>query len=323
MAKGHPYEFNLGHGRLFKDYKEAARALMERNMPEILHDVQTKAIFLPETHVPKMPRIVDPEEYKRQKENFKAEDLEGLGVPKGNEDIDNNIGDKVEEELANELKKFYDRDSDTKVIILQGPTLRKRGGGNQENDFVIIDFGGKAIFCIESKASLNGKTGQKAVSQTLELKGLLEEYFATELASGQWAFVGMIYTNSIVKSICSVCSPFVINGSSELLAKLAAIEIEVKLFRKEWCPSHAEYVALVQGLVFVVLSQPISSYCTIASTIHDKIDGKSTAHKHGAVVKTKTKAKAGQGDFQSIIFWTKQQTEIMLTDQQFVFFASP
>ena len=59
---------------------------MERNMPEILHDVQTKAIFLPETHVPKMPRIVDPEEYKRQKENFKAEDLEGLGVPKGNED---------------------------------------------------------------------------------------------------------------------------------------------------------------------------------------------------------------------------------------------
>ena len=130
MAKGHTYEFNLGHGRHFKDYKEAAAALMERNMPEVLHGTQTKAVFLPETHVPKMPRIVDPEEYKRQKENFKAEDLEGLGVPKGNEDIDNYVGDKVEEELANELKKFYDRDSDTKVIILQGPTLRKRGGGN-------------------------------------------------------------------------------------------------------------------------------------------------------------------------------------------------
>merc|ERR1719336_3114769 len=37
----------------------------------------------------------------------------------------------------------------------------------------------------------------------------------------------------------------------------------------------------------------------------------------------KTKAKAGQGDFRSIIFWTKQQAEIILTVLQFVFFISP
>merc|ERR1719323_2935445 len=36
-----------------------------------------------------------------------------------------------------------------------------------------------------------------------------------------------------------------------------------------------------------------------------------------------TKAKAGQGDFQSIIFWTNEQANIMLTVLQFIFFISP
>ena len=48
MAKGHGYGFNMGHGKIipFKDYKEAAEALMERNFPEILHDRQTKVVFI-------------------------------------------------------------------------------------------------------------------------------------------------------------------------------------------------------------------------------------------------------------------------------------
>ena len=38
MAKGHPYAFNMGHGKIipFNDYEEATKALMERNMPEVL-----------------------------------------------------------------------------------------------------------------------------------------------------------------------------------------------------------------------------------------------------------------------------------------------
>ena len=61
LAEGHPYGFILGHGKnmAFKDYKKAAHFLMERNFPDIAHDRQTKAIFIPETHLPKMPRIMD------------------------------------------------------------------------------------------------------------------------------------------------------------------------------------------------------------------------------------------------------------------------
>ena len=64
-----------------------------------------------------------------------------------------------------------------------------------------------------------------------------------------------------------------------------------------------------------MLSQPISTHCTIGSDVHDKVVGKPA--------KGKGKAKAGQGDFQSIVFWTNEQAKIMLTEQQFVFFNGP
>ena len=61
--------------------------------------------------------------------------------------------------------------------------------------------------------------------QTLELRKLLEEYLASELASGEWAFVGMIFTTNNKKS--SLHS-FVTQGCSEVAAKLAVIEDHLK-----------------------------------------------------------------------------------------------
>ena len=52
IAKAHPYAFNMGGTRVIpiQDYKEAAEALMERNMPEVLHDRQTEIVFVPECY---------------------------------------------------------------------------------------------------------------------------------------------------------------------------------------------------------------------------------------------------------------------------------
>merc|ERR1712004_778031 len=72
-----------------------------------------------------------------------------------------------------------------------------------------------------------------------------------------------------------------------------------------------QFVSLVQILVFVVLQQHISTHCTIAGDVHEKLVGKD-----------KDKP-TGQGDFKSIIFWTNEQAKIMLTVLQFVFFISP
>ena len=146
----------------------------------------------------------------------------------------------------------------------------------------------------------------------------LEEFFAPEFASNDWSFVGMIYTNDINpnNTFCADCSQFIINGPSEVATKLNSIEIHLKVVRPQpVIPSHAEFVSLVQGLTFVVLAQPISTHCTIAGDVFDKVVGKPATGK--------TKAKAGQGDFQSIIFWTNEQAKIMLWDHQYVFFNGP
>ena len=55
IVKAHPYAFNMGSSRILQDYKEAAKVLMERNMPEVLHDRQTEVVFVPECHLPKEP----------------------------------------------------------------------------------------------------------------------------------------------------------------------------------------------------------------------------------------------------------------------------
>merc|ERR1712004_539172 len=91
------------------------------------------------------------------------------------------------------------------------------------------------------------------------------------------------------------CSSFVIEGPSELHTKLSTIKNDLKqvpqttLSMSLWCrfsslwfsnsasassPNHAQYVSLVQILVFVVLQQRISTHCTIAGDVHEKVVGK-------------------------------------------------
>merc|ERR1712016_586571 len=182
--------------------------------------------------------------------------------------------------------------------------------GYQEKDVVIVNKKTKTVYNIESKSKLAERPGYKAVKQTLKLKAILEEFFSLEFASNDWCFVGLIYTKEINpnNTFCADCSKFIIHGPSEVAAKLNNIETHhLKQVRPQpVVPSHDEYVSIVQSLAFVVLNQPISTHCTIANDVHDKVVGKT-----------------GQGDFRSIIFWTMEQAKIMLTEQQFVFFNGP
>ena len=148
----------------------------------------------------------------------------------------------------------------------------------------------KLIICIESKFTLTGSTGHSAVEQKKKLQSLLEEYFASELPSGQWCFIGTIFTKRVnaKQPICPTCSPFIIHGTSELATKLNGLRAQFRKVRpKQVVPNHPEYVSLVQGLVFVVFSHPISTHCTITSDVHAKVVGKPA--------KGKAKAKVGQG----------------------------
>ena len=88
MAKGHSYAFNMGNNNIipFKDFQEAAKVLMERNMPDVLHNTQTEAVFMPETHLPNMPRVVDEQRYQARKRKLDEPDLQFLRMRAGTED---------------------------------------------------------------------------------------------------------------------------------------------------------------------------------------------------------------------------------------------
>ena len=108
----------------FQDYKEAAEVLMERNMPDVLHNRQREAVFMPETHLPNNPRNVEDGEYERIKVHLDKADLSFLGMSSEKEDIRNAPGDLVEKELFLELKKFY---KDQKVVVFWGLKLKLPG----------------------------------------------------------------------------------------------------------------------------------------------------------------------------------------------------
>merc|ERR1712020_483252 len=126
-----------------------------------------------------MPRVVDwLTRYKARKGNHQDKTLQFLGMKKGTEDLQVATGDLAEKELFEELHKCYKK---KKVVVFCGPKLRLPGkgkGDHQEFDFVIIDLKLKTVIGIESKATLNAKTGQSAAAQTQRLKELLEQYFA-------------------------------------------------------------------------------------------------------------------------------------------------
>ena len=98
MSKDHPYVFNIGGGASipYQNYQEAVKMLMERNMPDVLHNKQTGVVFIPESHLPKVPRAVDLRAYEAKKNSFGDKMLAFLGMKKGREDITNALGDIAE-----------------------------------------------------------------------------------------------------------------------------------------------------------------------------------------------------------------------------------
>ena len=120
---------------------------------------QMKAVFMPETHLPNMPRIVTYKtRYQARKSKLKDAELKYLGMNAGTEDWQVAHGDLAEKELYAELKRFY---KNKKVVVFWGPKLRLLGkgkGAHQEFDFVIVDRELKTVIGIESKATLNAKT---------------------------------------------------------------------------------------------------------------------------------------------------------------------
>ena len=111
IVKAHPYAFNMGGTNVIplRDYKEAAKVLIERNMPEVLRDRQTKVVFIPECHLSKEPRVLDLADFESRKQKLdemallqgpSQSVLEQMGMEPGTpKELQHARGDLVEKEL--------------------------------------------------------------------------------------------------------------------------------------------------------------------------------------------------------------------------------
>ena len=98
MAKGHIYAFNMGNNNIipFRNFQEAGKVLLKRNMPEVLDGSQTVAVFMPEAHLPSNPMVVDEQSYQAKKMRLDAPSLKFLGMIQGTQDSQNARGDLAE-----------------------------------------------------------------------------------------------------------------------------------------------------------------------------------------------------------------------------------
>ena len=72
MAEAHPYAFDMVGTNVLppQDYKEACQVLMERNMPDVLHNRQMEAVYIPPTPLPTRPIVVDLPRFESRKRKW-------------------------------------------------------------------------------------------------------------------------------------------------------------------------------------------------------------------------------------------------------------
>ena len=328
MSQWHPYVLQLGGGNYLSDSRQAAEHLLLRNLPEVAKDQQKKPVYVPESHLPNVPRAVDVARFEMVKAGLIPVDRQFLGVAAAGDTTEsqNLVGDQAERELAEVVKEVLARMQEKEVLVLFGPEFKppnSRPGSQWEQDVVLVFKRLSLILDIESKATLNSKAITSSTEQLERMKKVVETYFSSSLPSGQWHYAAMVhYNQNKAKSpVCASCQPFTIEGCGQLESKLTALLASIPAST----PNHGEYSGLVRDLLFTVLARPLATRCKITDEIFDKIVGKPDCKtcRDCRSGRRCREFKVGQGDLKSIIFWTICQANLMLTFLQFVFFSSP
>ena len=308
MRRQHPYVFDMGGGKYFKNYEEAADELLARNFPEIAEDKQVRAVFVPETYLPRVPRAVDPEEFEIKMQSLSEEFRKNLEIAAGDGETQNLDGDLAEKEISDALKTFFSSWPNKEVVVFQGGIFKppvEEKGCHQEHDFIIILKKCKCIICIESKKKLHSDSVKKGVKQLNKFEKLLSEYFGPMPG---WSYVAWLHfqQDNSGLTICSECQENIILSPEDLRQKLINL---LCLGINQATPDHEEYKDLVKRIAFILLSQDIGTPCTITSMVDSKVVG--------------TVAKQGQGDVTSVIFWSLGQADLLLGYYPLVMFLSP
>ena len=227
----------LGQNVATADILELVELLLERDYPDVaIFDGSIPGrvgpIFVPESYLPKKPKVVDPDIAQNIKEQF-PEDKKLIG------DIKQTEGDLLERQVYDALRLHFKSRSHEDVLIIQGIELVKIGGERgkdvQELDFLIVNFTHQYVLNIEVKKWLGQIQGkpeniiEKARDQLESNKELFEDWFAADL-KGKWRYFSALFCLDMEQLLkdCVHCKDFIATSQQELLIILDLVE-KVKL----------------------------------------------------------------------------------------------
>ena len=217
----------LGQDLATTSIAELVDLLLKRDYPQIVvfdgsRDGMVGPIFIPESFIPKQPRVVDPVISQQIKEQF-PEDTNLCG------EIDHAKSDIIEREVYDLLKKYFPTNED--VVIIHGLDLVKlgckKGLDVQEIDFLVLNYTHRYILNLEVKTTLGSseKRLKKDQAQLDTIRTLIEDYFSADL-KGNWRYISAWFCKNTGQFLnpCHDCNIYIATNPEELLKLMKILE---------------------------------------------------------------------------------------------------
>ena len=194
----------LGQNIALTSIPEVVDLLLKREMNEVYNfdgecEAQIGKIFVPETYLPKIPRILDADKAIDLLNQISDDHTKAIFFG----DIKHTKSNGFEKHVYDVLKSFYESKTEDAVIVIQGIDIFGIDEKiRHEFDFLVINYSLQYILHFEVKkwlGDIKGKNinvGTKVVEQLQKGKRLIEDWFSADLR-GNWKLISAVYCNNM------------------------------------------------------------------------------------------------------------------------------
>ena len=226
----------LGQNVALQSIPEIADLLLKRDVNEVFNfdGKNVGPIFIPESYIPKKPRILDSEKARDAMNKIPSNETRKKSLFSG--DMKHTESDQIERHVYDVLKSFYTKEKGETVLVIQGIDIFGiKEKSRLELDFLVINYSRQYILNIEVKKWLgeirgkNKSTSTKTKEQLQKGKALIEDWFSADLR-GNWKFVSAVYCNNMEPKYwqCETCSHFIAMTKEDLKEKIHNMENKIK-----------------------------------------------------------------------------------------------
>ena len=226
-----------GQSRTLDSPEEMSKDLLQRDANHLANfdgKLPIGATIIPQTYVPKNPRIVQPERKDEVSVYLNDHFTDEKSFKKFKGELESAEGDLPEKEAYEVIREYYNDNHDKRTALvvkdlhMLQPNLEKRSGKDtQEIDSVIVDYDSETIIMIEEKKTLtmeHHNSCQKSRDQLKEYKKFFEEWFSSDICE-LWKVKRFVYCQNIDPNLVlhEDCNMIILCGKEALREMLEQV----------------------------------------------------------------------------------------------------